>query len=97
MNTTLKSVLIILNCIVLILAIFWTFNDSPVIEPLIVIAGQVIALSVLFFEKKLPFINVKTVSRSDVEIDVPSDDKSDIKVEKIRGGSKVKIERRDVK
>jgi len=96
MNTTLKTILIILNGIVLVLAGLWVINDLPVIEPLIVIGGQLIALLVLLFEKKLPFLRVNKVSQSDVNVDVPTDDKSNISIENIQKNSKIKIKRRDV-
>ncbi|AXT63097.1 hypothetical protein D1816_23025 [Aquimarina sp. AD10] len=93
MNKNLKTALFVLNAIVLILAIVWVKNDSPEIEPIIVIVGQIIALLLLYFEKKLPFTTVKTVSKSQVDIDVSSEDESIIHVEDIQDDSRVKIKR----
>ena len=86
MNKTLKFILIVINSIMLILAIYW-YNQSGDTEPLISIFGQSAALLTLVFEKQVSKINAKKIhNESTVGIDVISGDNitaSDINKSKV--------------
>ncbi|MBO6607408.1 hypothetical protein [Psychroserpens sp.] len=93
MNKTLKAVLITVNAIMLILAVYWYYESSE-IEPLIVFLGQTASILILIFEKKLSKNLVSKVSDSKVRIKTSKDDDSHIEVKNIKKKSDVKIERK---
>lgn len=86
MTKNYKGLLIFINFIILILAIYWYFENKEK-EPLIVILGQITGLVVLIFERKVSQILTKKVEEeSDVNIDVQSGDiveTTDIKKSKV--------------
>lgn len=67
MNKTLKTIIIIANIVMLIVAGYWLYkNNEP--EPLIVIIGQFATILGLFFEQKVTKIFTKNVNNSAVKI-----------------------------
>ena len=91
MNRNLKGILIAINSVMLLLAIYW-YTDKGETEPIIVFWGQVATLLVLLFEKQVSNILTKKIhDDSDVDVDVQSGD--NVATSNVRK-SKVKIKTR---
>lgn len=67
MNKTLKTILIIINFVMLGIALSWYFDDK-VKEPLIVSLGQLSTILILFFEKQASNIFTKEVDNSKIKV-----------------------------
>ena len=90
MDKKLKIILLCINALILILAIFWQISDIDY-EPIIVIFGQFAAIIILLFESKISSTRVKKVKASKVKIVSSKDDDSGIEVENIEKGSDIDI------
>ena len=93
MNKNLKNILIAVNVLMLILAVYW-YSQNSEIEPIIIFFGQIASILILLFEGKLSENSVKKVSKSKVRISTTKEDNTNIKVENIKKGSDVKIKRK---
>ena len=80
MNKLLKTILIILNLLMLSLAIYW-YSEKKETEPLISIIGQIIALLVILFENNISKIRTNKINKSGVNIDTKPG--SDIKTSNV--------------
>lgn len=89
MNKTAKSIIILLNIIMLILALLWYFNSHEY-EPLIVVIGQMLSLLVIGYEKSFSNVSVKRVLDSEVKIKSSSD--GTVKTKNIKR-SKIDVEK----
>jgi len=87
MNRNLKGTLVAINSIMLLLSIYW-YTEKNETEPIISFFGQVIALLVLLFEKKVSNIKTRKIyDNSAVDIDAASGDNvdtSDVKNSKVK-------------
>lgn len=93
MNKTLKIVLIVLNAVMLVLALYWYRKESQ-IEPIIVFIGQVASILILLFENKISKNSIKKISDSKVRISTTKGDESHIEIKNVKKGSDVKIKRK---
>ena len=92
MSKTIKSLLIILNVVMILLSIKWYLTKYED-EPLISIIGQLSALIVIMSENKInSFISAKKNIRSNVDVDAAKGDT--VKVNK-NEDSEIKIKTRD--
>jgi len=81
MNKSLKIIIVIVNFLMLILAIFWFFENNEY-EPAIVIFGQLLVLLGLIFEKPATSILTKKIDNSLVNVEVVSGGK--VKAEEVK-------------
>lgn len=93
MNKLVKSIIYIFNLIALLIAIYW-FKDEQSPEPLIVIISQSLVLITLFFESKISNIGISKVSKSEVDVEVKSNDDSIINITDIKDGANIKVKRK---
>lgn len=87
MNKTLKTIVVVINFGMLVLALIWYFQQRE-IEPLIVSLGQVLVILALLFENRFSGIFSKNISNSKINIKNRKGD--NVHSENIRG-SKIKI------
>ena len=93
MNKLVKTILYIFNLIVLGIAIYW-FKSEQSPEPLIAIISQFLVLITLIFESKISNIGISKVSKSEVDVEVKSNDDSSITITDIKDGSNIKVKRK---
>ena len=73
MNTTLKTILLILNLLMLGIGAYWLYKDRTS-EPLIVVIGQACVLLTLLLEKQISNISSSRIDNSDLDFDLTSGD-----------------------
>lgn len=74
MNKILKIIVISLNIIILLVALYWLNNNNEP-EPLIVVIGQITVIISLVFENKASKIFTKNIDNSKVKIERKNTDK----------------------
>lgn len=68
MNKYIKTVLVIINLVMLALPILW-YSDREKYEPIFAILGQIAALLLLLFEKPLSKVFTKNIDTSKIRIE----------------------------
>lgn len=87
MNTTLKTILLVLNLLMLGIGAYWLYIDRAA-EPLIVVIGQACVLLTLILEKQISNISSRRIEDSDLDFDLKSGD--NVKSSRIKN-SNIKI------
>lgn len=73
MNSTLKTILLILNLLMLGIGAYWLYKDRTS-EPLIVVIGQGCVLLTLILEKQISNISSSRIDNSNLDLDLTSGD-----------------------
>ena len=90
MNKNIKIILLIANVLALLISILWFIRDKG-FEPVIVFVLLLSSIVTVIFENKIEKISIRKVSDSGVDIESTGKESTDIEIENIKKGSKVKI------
>ncbi len=89
MNITLKTILLILNLLMLGVGAYWLYKDRTS-EPLIVVIGQACVLLTLLLEKQISNVSSNRIENSEFDFDLKSG--GSVKSSKVKDSNiKIKI------